>query len=93
MGLFDNFSGKPRVQEAEQEKKDLVMIKQDGLALQHVKNQTKDIIVAAVQQDGMALEFVKEQPPEIGLVAVRQNGKALKYVEDKTLETWIVTYV
>ena len=56
-------------------------VKQNGLALRYVKEQTPDICLAAVKQNGLALRFVKEQTPDICLEAVKQNGLALRFVD------------
>jgi hypothetical protein len=53
-----------------QYQKDLAKVKQNGLDLQFVKKQTKELCLAAVVQDGRALEFVKKQTPEIIKIAL-----------------------
>ncbi|EGT3944791.1 TPA: DUF4116 domain-containing protein [Clostridioides difficile] len=40
-------------------------VKQNGLALEFVKEQTEEICLIAVRQNGLALEFVKEQTQEV----------------------------
>ena len=40
-------------------------VKQDGLALEYVKEQIPEICLEAVKQNGLALAYVKEQTPEI----------------------------
>ena len=62
------------VNEDEQYQKDLEMVKQDGYALQFVKEQTPELCMAAVQQNGWALQFVEEQTPEVCMAAVKQEG-------------------
>ena len=54
----------------------LKQVKQDGLALQYVHNQTAEICLTAVKQDGSALRYVKDQTPKICLAAVKRNGWA-----------------
>ena len=61
-------------------------VKEDGLALEHVKEQTHEICLEAVKENGHALEYVKEQTYEICLEAVKQNGYALEYVKEQTFE-------
>ena len=61
-------------------------VKQDGYALQFVKEQTKELCLEAVKQDGLALYYVKEQTNEICLEAVKQNGYALNCVKEQTPE-------
>ena len=63
----------------------LEAVKQDGHALQFVKEQTPEICLEAVKQNGLALQYVIEQTPEICLEAVRQDGLALKYVNSNIL--------
>ena len=63
-----------------------LVVKQDGGALEYVKEQTEEICKLAVQQDGGALEYVKEQTEEICKLAVQQDGGALKYVKKQTEE-------
>lgn len=56
---------------------ELEKVKQNGLNLKYVKEQTPEICLAAVQENGLALEYVKEQTPEICLAAVKRSGCAL----------------
>ena len=55
----------------------LEAVKQNGEALEYVKEQTPEICIAAVKQNGDALQYVKEQTKEICLEAVKQNGYAI----------------
>jgi hypothetical protein len=43
------------------EKESLAAVKQDGDALQYVKQQTESICLAAVKENSYALQYVKEQ--------------------------------
>lgn len=61
-------------------------VKEDGIALEYVKEQTPELCLIAVKQNGYALMSVKEQTPELCLAAVRQNGYALEYVKEQTPE-------
>ena len=65
---------------------DLQKVKQDGYALQYVKEQTYELCLAAVKQEGRALHFVKEQTYELCLEAVKQNGWAFQFVKDPLLK-------
>ena len=69
----------------EDPKQCLEAVKEDGWALQFVKEQTREICLEAVKQNGYALEYVKDQTKEICLEAVKQNGFALKYVKDLSM--------
>ncbi len=64
----------------------LVAVKENGYALEYVKEQTSEMCLEAVKRDGLTLKFVKEQTPEICLVAVKQNGYALRFVKEQTHE-------
>jgi len=65
---------------------DMAAVKHDGMALQHVKDQTPKLCMAAVQQTGYALQFVKEQTRELCMAAVKKDGLALRDVKEKTSE-------
>ncbi len=62
----------------------LEAVKQNGYALQYVKEQTEAICLEAVKQDSDALQYVKEQTEAICLEAVKKNGYALRYVKEHT---------
>jgi hypothetical protein len=64
-------------------------VKQDGLALQFVKEQTDLICMEAVKQDCLALQFVKEQTDLICMEAVKQDGLALQFVKKQTKDICI----
>jgi hypothetical protein len=54
--------------------------------LQHIKEQTEEICLAALQKDGLSLKYVKVQTPEMCRVAVQEIGLALLYVREQTPE-------
>jgi hypothetical protein len=56
----------------------LETVKQNGLKLEYVKEQTHVICLEAVKQNGLALKYVKEQTYDTCMEAVKQNGKPLK---------------
>jgi hypothetical protein len=60
------------------------MITEDCMMLEHVKNQTEALCLAAVQQDGGVLDMVQNQTNAICLAAVQQEGLALEYVRRPT---------
>jgi len=64
----------------------LAAVKQNGDALQLVKNQTEEICLAAVKRNGYALKYVHDQTEEICLAAVTQNGYALGLIKNQTKE-------
>lgn len=65
---------------------DLETVRDDGMELEHISQQTIEICLAAVKQNGFALKFVELQTPEICKAAVQQNGLALQFVHEKTSE-------
>lgn len=65
---------------------DVERVKNNGMKLQYIENQTHEICMEAVKQNGLALQFVKNQTEEICLEAVKQNWDALKYVKKQTEE-------
>jgi len=69
----------------------LKKVKQNGHALQRVKEQTPEICLEAVKQNGFTLQYVKKQTPEICLEAVKQNGHALQYVDESIFKKEKVT--
>lgn len=64
----------------------LAAVKQNGMALKFVREQTPKICKAAVRKSGWALPYVKEQTPEICLAAVKKRGCALEWVKEQTLK-------
>jgi sporulation protein YlmC with PRC-barrel domain len=57
-------------------------VKQNGMALEFVKDQTENICMEAVKQCGFALKFVKDQTEKICIRAVKQNCSALPFIND-----------
>ena len=62
----------------------LEAVKETGLALEYVKEQTHEICLQAVKRDGYALRFVENQTPDICLEAVKRHGFALQYVKEQS---------
>ena len=69
----------------------LSILREDGLRLMDIEEQTPQLCMAAVQQNGLALEYVKNQTREICLTALQQNGFAIAYV-DKEIGKEIFTH-
>ena len=64
----------------------MAAVRQDGWALEYVKEQTPEICTTAIQQYGWALEYVKEQTPEICIAAIQQNENATKHVNNNIMK-------
>jgi len=63
---------------------DMAAVKQDGVALRHVKTQTPELCTEAVKQNGWALYYVKTQTPEL-CVAARQSIASKNYHRHKEM--------
>ena len=64
----------------------LTAVRQNGWALEYIKNQTREICLEAVRRTGYALQFVEKQDKEICVEAIKQNISALYYVEEQDKE-------
>jgi hypothetical protein len=53
------------------------IVKNNGLALKYIQQQTPELCMTAVQQNGLAVHYVKEITDDIYLEAVKQNGNAI----------------
>ena len=64
-------------------------VKQNGWALEYVKNQTNEICFEAVRQNGLALKFVKNPTKKMCLISVENNPKNIRFVDKKKFpEIW-----
>jgi IMP cyclohydrolase len=65
----------------------MTMIKNNGLALQYIKDEmrTPCIMLEAVKNNGLALRYIKDEMKShcIMLEAVKNNGRALQYIKDE----------
>ncbi|WP_219666868.1 DUF4116 domain-containing protein, partial [Clostridioides difficile] len=67
-------------------------VREDGLALKHIKEQTPAICKEAVKQTGYALQYVnwdilsKEQIYNLCIESVKRDGYILGYVKEQTPE-------
>ena len=65
------------------EKHCLEAVKNEGYALQYVKEQSETVCLEAVKNEGYALKYVKEQSETVCLEAVKRNSDALQYVKER----------
>lgn len=49
------------------------IVRQNGMVLEYVKEQTSDICMEAVRRDGKMLKFVKKQTPELCAIARKMD--------------------
>ena len=68
----------------------LETVKENGWALDYVKNQDRELCLEAVKQNGNALKCVKNQDREICLEAIKQKGHALRYVKNQDREMCLI---
>ena len=71
--FFENYSD---------EKYCMAAVKENGCALQYVKDQSEAVCMEAVKRNGCALQYVKDQSEAVCMEAVKGNGCALRYVKD-----------
>lgn len=62
----------------------LKQVRQNGLYLKNIDNQTKELCLEAVKQNGLALQYAKFQNDFICLTAINENILAFKYIKNKT---------
>ena len=72
-------------------KSDMINFAASRYDLQFVKEQDKEICLAAVKRNGFALKYVEKQDKDICLAAVKQNPKAIMYIRDQSPEMCAVT--
>jgi hypothetical protein len=68
----------------------LDIIKNDGLAIQYVTNQTHELCLEAIKYDPFTLEYVKKQTTIICIETVKRNGLMLCCVKDQTPEICMI---
>lgn len=61
-------------------------IRQDGMAIYFVPNQTLELCLLAIKQNPNALQYITNQTPELCKIAVRCNPMTIKYVRNQTPE-------
>jgi hypothetical protein len=60
----------------------LVAVRRDWFAIQHIKNPSEAVKLAAVQQNGFAFQYIVDPSEEIKLAAVRQDGHAIRLIRN-----------
>jgi hypothetical protein len=66
--------------------KDLQMIKQDGWAVQYVKEQTNEICVKAIEECPYSYQFINNMTEEMWRLAVKKDGRILYQIKDIELK-------
>jgi hypothetical protein len=62
------------------------MVKQNGLAIQYIKNPSLEVQKFAVKQDWWAIQYIHNPSIEIQEFAVKQNGYAIEYIKNPSIE-------
>jgi hypothetical protein len=57
------------------------ILKIDGLALEHVQNQTIEMCLCALKQNGLALQYVRNPTELLIMTAMEQNPNAAQYID------------
>ena len=78
---YENF-----IKEIEEKNPHLKKVKENGLTLEFIEEQTEEMCIMAVKENGLVLQYVKNQTEEICLEAVKQNQEALQYVNKKIFD-------
>jgi len=65
-----------------QKRDDLIKVELDGMALEHVKNPSYTIQLAAVRENGLAIQFIKNPNDTLQVEALKENKEAVWYIDD-----------
>jgi hypothetical protein len=68
--------------ENDNEKELLEAVKQNGFAIQFIKNPSEALKMAAVKQNGFAIQFIKNPSEAVQKAAVQQAGYAIKFINN-----------
>ena len=68
--------------ENDNEKEQLEAVKQDGYAIDYIKNPSEAVQLAAVKQNGNAIRFIKNPSEAVQMAAVKQNGYAIYFIKN-----------
>ena len=61
-------------------------MKENGLALPYVNDQTEEICKIAVYQYGRSLGYVRNQTEEICKITLEEDERAIRYVHDDYID-------
>jgi len=64
----------------------LAVVKQNGIAIEHIENPTESDQLAAVTQNGWVLDLIKNPSKSVQLAAVTKNGWAIQYIKNTSEE-------
>jgi hypothetical protein len=66
-------------------------VKEDGCALQYVREQTEAICIEAIKQNEQALRFVIEQTDAICIEAVKRDKQSIQFINISLFENDLTT--
>ena len=84
--LIKLVSEKTESKQSIQEQEDLKKVKEDGLNLWHVKNQTEAICLEAVKQNPWALQYVQNQTFEVCCEALKKCPNSFTCIRDREMK-------
>lgn len=64
----------------------LKKVQQNGLELEHIKEQTEAICIEAVKNTGIAIIFVNNKTEKICMEAINSNPATIQFIENQTPE-------
>jgi hypothetical protein len=71
----------------------LIAVKQNGYAIEYIKNPSEAVQLAAVKQNGHAIQYIKPTDDDswlrVQLAAVQQNGYAIQYIKPTDDDSWL----
>ena len=80
----------------------LEAVKQNGNAIEYIKNPSKEVQLEAVRENGYAIQWIENPSEEVQLAAVNQNWNAIRYIENPSEATqlkavrknsWAIQYI
>ena len=73
------------VDKAERYTANIARVKENGLELAFIDEQTESLCEVALNQNGMALAYVKNKTVNLCLIALVNNGMAIQYIDKPRL--------
>ena len=64
----------------------LAAVRQNGYAIQHIRDPSEAVQLAAVRQNGYVIRFIQNPSEAVKLSAVRQNGWAIQFIKNPSEE-------
>ena len=68
----------------------IAAVKQNGWAIDFIKNPSPEVQMAAVKQNGEAIRCIENPSPEVQMAAVNQDGEAIIHIKNPSPEMQLV---